>query len=103
MDRGACQATVHGVARISQTKLTDFYSLSLLYGPDLTSAHDYWKTIAFTRQTFVGQVMSLLFNILSRFVITLLPRSKHLCFIAKLRVRCRDGYPAPHMRRFFPP
>ena len=36
------------------------------------------KTIALTRQTFVGKVMSLLFNMLSRLVITLLPTSKHL-------------------------
>ena len=35
------------------------------------------KTIALTRQTFVGKVMSLLFNMLSRFVITFLPKSKH--------------------------
>ena len=37
-----------------------------------------WKTIALTRQTFVGKVMSLLFNMLSRLVITFLPRSKFL-------------------------
>ena len=36
------------------------------------------KTIALTRQTFVGKVMSLLFNKLSRLVITFLPRSKRL-------------------------
>ena len=36
------------------------------------------KTIALTRPTFVGKVMSLLFNTLSRFVIAFLPRSKHL-------------------------
>ena len=36
------------------------------------------KTIAFTRQTFVGKVMFLLFNVMSRLVITFLPRSKHL-------------------------
>ena len=36
------------------------------------------KTIALTRQTFVGKVMPLLFNMLSRLVITFLPRSKHL-------------------------
>ena len=36
------------------------------------------KTIALTRQTFVGKVMSLLFNMLSRLVITFLPRSKCL-------------------------
>ena len=36
------------------------------------------KTIALTRRTFVGKVMSLLFNMLSRLVVTFLPRSKHL-------------------------
>ena len=38
------------------------------------------KTIALTRQTFVGKVISLLFNMLSRLVITFLPMSKHLLF-----------------------
>ena len=42
------------------------------------SMHDHWKTIALTRWNFVDKVMSLLFNMLYRFVITLLPRSKHL-------------------------
>ena len=44
-------------------------------------AHPYMttgKTIALTRWIFVGKVMSLLFNMLSRFVIAFLPRSKHL-------------------------
>ena len=36
------------------------------------------KTIALTRWAFVGKVMSLLFNMLSRFVVALLPRSKRL-------------------------
>ena len=36
------------------------------------------KTITLTRQTFFGKVMSLLFNVLSRFIIAFLPRSKHL-------------------------
>ena len=36
------------------------------------------KTIAFTRWTFIGKVMCLLFNMLSRLVITFLPKSKHL-------------------------
>ena len=36
------------------------------------------KTVAFTRWAFVGKVMSLLFNMLSRFVIAFLPRNKHL-------------------------
>jgi len=36
------------------------------------------KTIALTIQTFVGEVMSLIFNTLSKFVIAFLPKSKHL-------------------------
>ena len=40
------------------------------------------KTIALTVWTFVGKVMSLLFNMLSRFVIVFLPRSKRLNFMA---------------------
>ena len=36
------------------------------------------RTIALTRQTFVGKIMSLLFNMLSRLVLTFLPRSKRL-------------------------
>ena len=39
------------------------------------------KTVALTRWTFVGKVMSLLFNMLSRLVITFLPRSKHLLIL----------------------
>ena len=49
--------------------------LSFLYSPTLTSVHDYWKN---HRRAFVGKVMFLLFNMLSRFVIAFLPRSKHL-------------------------
>ena len=44
------------------------------------------KTIALTRWTFVGKVMSLLFNMLSRLVITFLPRSKRL-LISWLRIK----------------
>ena len=39
------------------------------------------KTIALTRQTLVGKVMSLLFNLLSRLVIAFLPRSKRLLIL----------------------
>ena len=59
-------------------KSTNSLAFSLLYSPTLTSIHDYWQTIALTRQTFVGKVMSLLFNMLSRLVIAFLPRSKYL-------------------------
>ena len=47
--------------------------LILFYCPALTSIHDYWKN-----HSFIGKVMSLLFNMLSRFVIAFLPRSKRL-------------------------
>ena len=43
-----------------------------------------WKTIALTTQTFVGKVMSLVFNMLSSFVITFLPRCKHLLILCLL-------------------
>ena len=42
------------------------------------------KTIGLTRRTFVGKVMSLLFNMLSRLIIAFLPRSKH-CLISWLQ------------------
>ena len=51
--------------------------LSFLHSQTLTSYITTGKTIALTRQTFVGEVMSLLFNMLSWLVITFLPRSKH--------------------------
>ena len=52
----------------------------LLYSPTLKSIQDglRGKTIALTRQNFVSKVMSLLFNMLSKFVITFLPRSECL-------------------------
>ena len=46
-----------------------------LDSPTLISIHDHWKTIALARWTFVGKVIPLLLNILSRLVITFLPRS----------------------------
>ena len=52
--------------------------LSLLYGPTLTLYMTIGKTIALTIWTFVGKVMFLLFNMLSRFVIAFLPRSNYL-------------------------
>ena len=52
--------------------------LSFLYSPNLTSIHDHWKTIDLTRWNLVGKVMCTLCNMLSRLVITFLPRSKTL-------------------------
>ena len=63
---------------IPQFKSNNSSELSFLYSQTLTSIHDYWKTIALTRWTFVDKVMSLLFNMLSRLVITFLSRSKRL-------------------------
>ena len=59
-----------------QYKSISSSALSFLYSTTLTSIHDHWKTIALTRQTFVDKIMSLLFNMLSRLVITSLPRSQ---------------------------
>ena len=62
----------------SQFKSINSLVLSFLYGSNPTSIHDYWKHHSLDRWTFVSKVMSLLFNMLSRLVITFLPRSKHL-------------------------
>ena len=62
-----------------QFKSINFLLLSLLYGPTLTSIHDYW--LALTVWSFVGKVMSLLFNMLSRLVIAFILRSKHQLYI----------------------
>ena len=61
-----------------QFKSINSLALSFLHSPTLTSIHDPGKTIALTRRTFVGKVMSLLLNMLSMLVITFLLRSKHL-------------------------
>ena len=55
--------------------------LSLLYGSTLTSGHDYWKNHALTIQTFVGKVMSMLFNTLSRFVLAFLFLKRSKCLL----------------------
>ena len=52
--------------------------LNLLYGPNFTFIYDYWKNHCFTIWTFISKVNSLLFNMLYRFVIAFLPRSKCL-------------------------
>ena len=56
-----------------------FFMLIFLYSSTFTIIHDYYgKTIALTRWTFVGKIMTLLFNVLSSLVIGFLPRSKGL-------------------------
>ena len=63
----------HHSSKASILQRSAFFIAQLSY-PYMTTG----KTIALTRQTFVHNVMSLLFNMLSRLVITSLPRSKHL-------------------------
>ena len=63
---------------VQKHQLFGTWYFSTLYGPTLTSIHNYWKNHSLSIQNFVGKVMSLLFNTLSRFVIAFLPRSQHL-------------------------
>ena len=63
----------HHSSKASILQLSAFFTVQLSH-PYMTTG----KTIALTRRTFVCKLMSLLFNLLSRLVITLLPRSKRL-------------------------
>ena len=72
------QGTPRESSPTAQFKSINSSAFSFLYNTTFISIHDYRKTIALTRWTFVGKVMSLLFNMLSRFIITFLPRSKCL-------------------------
>ena len=72
-----------------QFKSMNSLALSFLYSPTLTSIHNYWKNHSLDRWTFVDKVMCLLFNMLSRLVITFLPRSKCLNFMAAI-TNCSD-------------
>ena len=78
MDLLAVQGTLKSLLQHHSSKAwilrpSAFFTVQLSH-PYMTTG----KTIALTRQTFVGKVMCLLFNMLSRLVITFLPRSKHL-------------------------
>ena len=63
----------HHSSKASISLCSAFFTVQLSH-PYMTTG----KTIALTRWTFVGKVMSLLFYMLSRLVITFLPRNKHL-------------------------
>ena len=70
-----------GLSRVfsnTTVKTISFSVLRLCYVPNLTSTRDYWKNHSFDYTDFVDKVISLLFNMLSRLVITFLPRSKRL-------------------------
>ena len=78
LDLLAVQAALKSLPQHHSSKalilwLSAFFTVQLSH-PYMTIG----KTIALTKGTFVGKVMSLLLNMLSRLVITLLPRSKHL-------------------------
>ena len=78
LDLFAVQGTLkslrqHHSSKPSILQHSAFFTVQLSH-PYMTTG----KTIALTRQTFVGKVISLLFNMLSRLVITFLPRSKRL-------------------------
>ena len=78
MDLLAVQGTLksllqHHSSKASILQCSAFFIIQLSH-PYMTTG----KTIALNRWTFVGKLMSLLFNMLSRLVITFLPRSKHL-------------------------
>ena len=78
LDLLAVQGTLKSILQHHSSKASillhsAFFMVQLSY-PYMTTG----KTIALTRWTFVNKLMSLLFNMLSRLVITFLPRSKHL-------------------------
>ena len=74
----AAQGTLKSLLQEHSSKASILWHLAFfivqLSHPYMTTG----KTTALTRQTFVGKIMSLLFNMLSRLVITFLPRSKRL-------------------------
>ena len=75
----------HHSSKASILQCSAFFTVQLSH-PYMTTA----KTIALTRWTFVGKVMSLFFNMLSRLGITFLPRSKHFFnFMAAITI-CSD-------------
>ena len=84
LDIFAVQGTLKSLQQCSSK--ASILQCCFLYGPILTSIHDYWKTIVLTRGTFVGKVMSLLFNMLSRLFIAFLPRSKRFNFMAAVTI-----------------
>ena len=78
LDLLAVQGTLKSLLQHHSSKASIF-RCSAFFTVQLSHSHmTPGKTIALTRGTFVGKVMSLLFNMLSRLVITFLPRSKHL-------------------------
>ena len=78
LDCLAVQGILKSLLQHHSSKASILPVLSFLYSPALHPYMTTGKTITLTSQTFVGKVMPLLFNMLSRLVITFLPRSKRL-------------------------
>ena len=64
-DLFAVQGTLRSLLQHHSSNAS-FFSINFLYGPTLTSIHDYWKNHSFNYTDLFGKVMSLLFNMLSR-------------------------------------
>ena len=89
LDLLAVQGTLKSLLQHHSSKASILWHSAFFTGQ---LSHPYMitrKTIALTRWTFVGKVMSLLFNMLSRLVIAFLPKSKPLNFIAAVTI-CSD-------------
>ena len=74
--KGLSRVLQHHNSKASILRCSAFFIVQLLH-PYMTTG----KTIALTRQTFVGKIMSMLFNMLSGLVITFLPKSNHLLIL----------------------
>ena len=77
LDLLAVQGTLKSLLQHHSSKAS-ILQCSAFFTVQLSHPYNHFITIALTRRTFVGKVMSLLLNMLSRLVITFLPRSKRL-------------------------
>ena len=91
LDLLAVQGTLQSLLQHHSSKAPilqcSVFFMVLLSHPYMTTG----KTIALTRGTFVGKVMSLLFNMLSGYVIAFLPKSKHFNFMAAVTICSNFG------------
>ena len=79
LDLLAVQRTLKSLLQHHSSKASILQHSAFFVVSTVTSIHDHWKNHSFlTRQTFVGKVISLLFHMLFRLVITFLPKSKRL-------------------------
>ena len=86
----------HHSSKTSILRCSSFFMVQLSH-PYMTTG----KAIVLTRQTFVGKVMSLLFSMLSRLVITFLPRSKSFYFMAAVTICSDFGAPQNEVSHCF--